>query len=394
MADTSVKFFDESFPGAPVLNGTPGAALAVIDACLRTGFGQRQAQSLAVSGGVATVTLANDAKNVNLLHSVIAVSGVTGALATLNGEQRVTAATATTLQFATTAANGTAAGTVSIKTAGVGWTRVYSGLNKAVYKSSDPQSTGKYLRIDDSDAYYTHPRGYGAMTDIDTGTDAFPDPTSFPNNKWRWTRKYGSGDYIWELFADARGFIYAPAIYAGATRPQTSLWFGDTLADYSPAPHECLLTSNGGRTYSSAYSFSLGTTNDWTADRCCFAKRLSGIGAAPPAFARAGGVASSGSGTHSEGGYFPSAGGKLDLCRIALFDKASRGTGELVRRSLLPGVYFISQDLRNSGIKRGDVFQLGGRHLRAVRSPGFGHYDVSDTSYYGKFLVDITGPWR
>lgn len=41
--DTSVKFYREDFPGAPVLNGVAGSLIALLDACLCTGFGLRSA---------------------------------------------------------------------------------------------------------------------------------------------------------------------------------------------------------------------------------------------------------------------------------------------------------------------------------------------------------------
>ena len=39
--DTTVKFYREDFPGAPVLNGVAGSLIDLLDACLCTGFGLR-----------------------------------------------------------------------------------------------------------------------------------------------------------------------------------------------------------------------------------------------------------------------------------------------------------------------------------------------------------------
>jgi len=128
--DTSVKFVTETMPGAPVLSGTPGALISLLDALLVTGFGLRTATSVVVAGGVATVTLSSNALNANLLHSVILVDGVAAPMADLNGEQRVTAASTTTLQFATAVADGTATGTITVKSAPAGWEKLYSGTNK------------------------------------------------------------------------------------------------------------------------------------------------------------------------------------------------------------------------------------------------------------------------
>lgn len=391
MTDTSVKFFNEKMPGAPTLNGTPGAALAVIDACLRTGFGQRQITSLVVSGDVATITTANEAGNVELLHSVIAVSGITGALAALNGEQRITAATATTLQFATTASDGTAAGTISIKTAPAGWSRIFTGANKAVYKSSDPQSTGKFLRIDDSDAYYTHPRGYGAMTDVDTGTDPFPSLTTHPNSKWRWTRKYGSGSYVWDFFADTRAFIYAPASYAGDDKLQASFFAGDIEPCYAPAPHDFLLTTQATRSYSSSIA-GLGHSSSLDSGYVALAGSLSGLGDPPRARVLGGAGESYYSGVNSNLGSFPSAGGQLELAQPSVIDLDSRSSSVL--RGGLVGVYYSPQRFQSNVFPRGSTVELGNKKLRAVRSIVGRATDAAGAAHAGKIFIDVLGPWR
>ena len=67
--DTSAKFFNENLPDAPVLNGVAGSLIGLLTACLVTGFGLRTAVSLVVSGGVATLTLADEAKNANRFTS-------------------------------------------------------------------------------------------------------------------------------------------------------------------------------------------------------------------------------------------------------------------------------------------------------------------------------------
>ena len=76
----------------------------------------------------------------------VLVDGVTGSMTALNGEQRVTAATATTLQFATAVADGTATGTITVKTAPAGWQKLYTGTNKAAFKSLAVESLGMLLR--------------------------------------------------------------------------------------------------------------------------------------------------------------------------------------------------------------------------------------------------------
>ena len=56
MADTSVKYFHSEMPGAPVMSGTAGSRIAVLDACLVDGWGLLTASSVVVAAGVATAT--------------------------------------------------------------------------------------------------------------------------------------------------------------------------------------------------------------------------------------------------------------------------------------------------------------------------------------------------
>ena len=57
MADTSVNRIHESMRGAPVLNGVAGSLIGLLDTFLVNGWGLATANSLSVSGGVATLTM-------------------------------------------------------------------------------------------------------------------------------------------------------------------------------------------------------------------------------------------------------------------------------------------------------------------------------------------------
>ena len=85
---------------------------------------------VAGSCGSITATVASTPSAV--VGSVILVAGATPT--SLNGEQRVTAITANSVSFATTEANATATGTITLKVAPAGWSKLYSGTNLAAYK--------------------------------------------------------------------------------------------------------------------------------------------------------------------------------------------------------------------------------------------------------------------
>jgi hypothetical protein len=61
---------------------------------------------------------------------------------------------------------------------GAGWTKPFTGTQKAVYKQG-AGSNGFYLRVDDSVVSMARAVGYEQMTTVDAGTNAFPTETQF-----------------------------------------------------------------------------------------------------------------------------------------------------------------------------------------------------------------------
>lgn len=199
---TSVKFFNSDMPGAPQCSGVEGALLAVLDACLVTGFGLQTAASASVVGGVCTLTLpTTPAMQVG---SVVLVAGATPA--PLNGEHRVTAITANTVSFATTEADTTPTGTITAKLAPAGWLKAFSGTNSGAYKvdpALHPDSTGILCKVDDNNLRAARVFGYQSMTDINTGLGEFPTTVQTP----LWVHKSNTGDATtksWLLVCDSR----------------------------------------------------------------------------------------------------------------------------------------------------------------------------------------------
>lgn len=144
MLDASVRYYDSTMAGAPALSGTPGALISVLDACLKDGFGTVTLNSLVVAGNVATGT-------VNAGHGFTMVGGAVGPVITiagatpagLNGTWRIASVpNSTTFTFATSGiADQTATGTITAKRAPLGFSKVFSGTNKAVYRADDVASS-------------------------------------------------------------------------------------------------------------------------------------------------------------------------------------------------------------------------------------------------------------
>lgn len=410
--DTSVKFFREDFPGAPALTGAIGAGNSVLKACLVTGFGLRTATSVVVASGIATVTLPSEALNPNLLDSVILVAGVTDKT-TLNGEQRVTAANTTTLKFPTAAADGTASGTITIKTAPAGWAEPYSKTNVSVYQSTDVVSTKVCLRVDDTAAYLMRVVGYESMSDVDTGLGAFPTPGQISGGGY-WGKRHSSGGTVtatpWDLFADGRFFSFCPRHFTGVNATYISELvqsFGDYIAARGLDPFAALLTCGPTSTAvesNAAQNVPFGQSgfSNPAAFQTPYAPRAtSGLGSAVLMDFKpyVGGTQSASNGGRSGADPFlgaaPSAiDGKVRTSAVLL----TPSSADTTPRGDWPGAAYIPQSGLSQIAQRGDRLlpttgALAGRKLYVVQPPTATN-DTQTTAAGLRGAIDITGPWR
>jgi hypothetical protein len=236
---TKTKSFDSAMPGAPVLSGTAGALLAVLDAVLVNGFGLQSVSALNVLGGIATATVPSVPSAG--VDSVILVAGASNAL--LNGEQRVTAVTANSVSWATTAPDGAATGSVTLKVAPAGWAKAFSDTGLAAYKSASVEGTGCYLRVDDTGTTTARVRGYESLADINTGAGLFPSAAQYAGAGLWWSKSsvVSTAAVPWRIYADDRG-IYL-FVKPGAGEYQ-GYYFGDVLSLKSGDPYACILRGN------------------------------------------------------------------------------------------------------------------------------------------------------
>lgn len=243
-ADTSVKWFHSGMADAPTLSGTAGAMLGVLDACLINGFSTRTPDSIVVSAGVATVSIS--AGNPYEKHAVIVISGASDAA--LNAEWRIATAGASSFTFL---CPGVADGIVSgatVKRAGAGWEKPFSGTNKGVYQSPDPESTQLYLRVDDTAATNALVRGYETMTGVDTGEGEFPLFSVVPSMGWIWA-KSATADATaqpWVVIADARFFYLIPFSrgFSATTYAPSTHFFGDFESFLPNDTYRCAIVAH------------------------------------------------------------------------------------------------------------------------------------------------------
>ena len=391
--DTSVKFFTDEMAGASAISGTAGALIAVLDACLVNGFGSKSATSLVVAGGIATLTFPGGASAAQP-QSVILVAGVTGAMTDLNGEQKVLSANTTTVTFPTALADGTATGTITFKIAPLGWTKVYSGTNKAVYKPSAVEASSALLRVDDTGTTSARVRMYETMSDIDTGTNPAPTDAKVSGGLYWWKSDTASAaTRRYTIFGDSRNLYLGMAPYI-ATTNHTVHAFGDLDSYKSGDAYLGFILGDTAAPNATVLGniFAQDNENNETMQ---IARSHTGIGVAVTATRRAlCGNSAGASGNDSRMGSLPApANNGLFLSRMVAGQRPTSTNGP---RGLLPGVLYVPQASTNGGLfPRGTPVdgtgEYAGKKIYAVPQSGSAINVL--TNDYAAFF-DVTGPWR
>ncbi|MEC8124169.1 MAG: hypothetical protein VX125_10030 [Pseudomonadota bacterium] len=190
MSNTDIKWFSSSNTNAPQLSNSWGCMIDVLDACLVTGMGSQLVSTLVVKDGVATATFGSS-HNFKQFQ-VVEISDADQQI--FNGEHKVLGVTSNTIEFVVNSPDTIATGTISCKLASLGWTKAFSGTQKAVYSAKDRTANPYFLRVDNSldPVYNTNYAKYAKVgildscTGIDdlTGNQVPFDPTK-PSRNWK-----------------------------------------------------------------------------------------------------------------------------------------------------------------------------------------------------------------
>lgn len=270
---SSVKYMHSGMQNAPQLTNDWGVLVDMLDACLVNGFNTQTINGLSRSGTTATATFGSGHGYIQ--NQIIQIAGVveTG----WNGQYRVLSVTANTLIFAVSASvAATASGSMTAKTAPLGFEKPFSGTQKAVYRSPNLESTRMYLRVDNSlDPAWTSSYAKFAkvtisdgMSDVDTftGSQAPYDPDNPNKNhvgsgsgtsaingwaKWYYARYAGQADYIspnngsrkWVVIGDDKGFYLSTAWASDRPNYRALYAFGDLHSAIDGDAYHCLLQS-------------------------------------------------------------------------------------------------------------------------------------------------------
>lgn len=386
------KFFTDAMAGAPQLTGVAGSLIAILDACLVNGFGLKTADSVTVSGGIATMNFSTG--HPFEANAIALVAGATPA--GLNGEQRILSVTTNTATFATTEAAGAATGAITAKVAPLGWTKVYSGTNKAVYKPSAVEASSAMLRVDDTGTTNARVRMYESMTDVDTGINVAPTEAKVAGGLYWWKSATANATARkWTVVGDDRNAYVALAPYGDATNNIATIHhFGDLIPYKSGDAYPGTLigdvtgTPSGLATGNAALGIASGHSTQ-------IVRSHTGIGASVSAERKPQvGIQGNASGNDGFFGGFPApVNNGLFLTRMVVAQAPIATNGP---RGCLPGLLYVPQQGANGGLfLRGSIVdgagEYIGRKIYAVPQASSGL--SAGTNDYAAFF-DLTGPWR
>lgn len=139
------KFYFNTMKGAPILASEWGSLLDVIRTIAVTGFNELVVQAYQQEGLYLTLTFAED--HGYLKDQIIALSG--SEQEEINSEFEVFATTLSTIKIKIPS-DTPVTGSLTCKTAGMGWTEVFTGEHKAVFRAKNTLNNPFYLRVDNS----------------------------------------------------------------------------------------------------------------------------------------------------------------------------------------------------------------------------------------------------
>lgn len=393
---TAVKWAVSSMTGAPTLSGTAGSLITLLDAFLVNGFGTKAVDSAQVTDGVCRLSFTGT--SAALEHTVITVSGITGDGAVLNGEQRVSTVSSTYVEFACDLPDGPLTGTITFKMAPLGWEKVFSKTNVAVYRSADVAGTRCYLRVDDTDARNARVAGYETMISVDVGDKSFPSASQVSGGGyWPKANAANSTPRVWTLIGDAKGFWLHVQTSVSASEISGAVWgFGDVASVAGADAYSCAIfcAQSDVSASTALQSGSVEYMKAGGGGEMFMARSFTAVGSSLQCTHGLESLGPSGSDSGASGAvscalapqYPNPCGNALLLSRKAIVEPG------VALRGFLRGIYLTTQQCHPSFSHRDRIEGSGmqaGKSLLAIKC-GSPAGAVSQ----GVIFADITGPWE
>lgn len=390
-------FYTSAMAGFPGGNTrVAGGLIAVLDACLVNGANLITATSVTQVGGIATAVFAGN-HNFSVGDSVL-IEGATPSA--YNGRAQVTAKTSDRISWIVDSALASpAAGTITVKHPGAGWTKSWSDTNMAAYRSATSDNgVGAYMQIEDNNPYNdAHEsfrwRACEGHTSLDTATRLATIGRRFTKyatqTKW-WCvaddRKvylallsndtgscnavFSFGELLRLSASDTGAWVFPAGDAVGAWNMQSRCVTVGTRTDRTSAgyAYQVLKTWNGFDLPANLSATLLGSTVEWNGDQDLDAMQRSGSAPNPLT-------------------------GAVELLPVRGIEQVNTGTsrGCALYRGVFPGVYQLTGPLPALFF---DSFQLGrlpnaeiGGVPRNILVAKIG------TGYNSQVAFDLTGPW-
>ena len=264
-------------------------------------------------------------------------------------------------------------------TYGIGWTKQYSGTNKAVYR----QKVGTnqfYLRVDDTGTINSGVRGYESMSDVDTGTGPFPTTAQAATFSFKKSATSDSVARNWSFTSN--GDIFYLTVYSnGAASQVVTYCFGDFVSYRSGDAYNTVICGTTSVTDGSSTTSSFTTIVSSLAatEGVFYARAHTQIGGSLQGgkhvdSSKAAGATGMGAG----GGTYPDPlSGGINLSKVWLNEPSTAVRGEL------PGIW---SPLHTKPIGAGDTFSgtgdLAGKTFVAVNN-----------AISNQFIVETSDTW-
>lgn len=265
-----------------------------------------------------------------------------------------------------------------------GWTKEYSGTNKAVYKQGTG-SNGFYLRVDDSGTTTARVVGYEAMTDVDTGTNPFPTAAQLSGGVY-WFKCETATSRPWLLVATERAF-YFYSVYSASYSSSPLVFFGDIQTYKVADAYHTVLIGGVNTTVGTAANYmgdvasgtSINTVSGHYIARGADQTTLSpGVSKAVfPPFVNG---ANPGATRLNES----PANGKMFLTPLMVVDNF---TSNISMRGYLPGLYCFGGGYSPYGSRQGEFVEVNGTDTVAGRT------FVLVSSGTDMFVIETTDNW-
>lgn len=265
-----VKHFNSTQNSAPTLTGENTDKIPnLLYNCLVTGYNSKTVSSLILASNVVTC-VTSTAHNYSL-YDVINISGANESL--FNDDFMITSIVdTTTFTFALIDDDQTATGvSITCKIAPLGWERVYSGTAKAVFRSQNVESPRCYLRVADTQTYYSIVDTYEKMFSVDVG-----EYKTSETGYWKRSTTTNNTTRSWQLVGNDRCFYFNSCFSSTYPTVCDIYFFGDFIS-YKPNEYWNSLvsftTDNGSSSY---YYSSLDFGNRTTSYPAYIARNLLG----------------------------------------------------------------------------------------------------------------------